>query len=85
MPIAHNEGRFFADDELLDRLTSEGRVVMTYVGENPTGTSRGIAAVSNEKGNVVGMMPHPERASDFALGGADGLKVFESMVEWVQC
>jgi phosphoribosylformylglycinamidine synthase I len=85
MPIAHNEGRFFAEDELLDRLTAEGRVVMTYANENPTGTSRSIAAISNEKGNVVGMMPHPERASDIALGGTDGLKVFESMIEWAKC
>ncbi len=85
MPIAHNEGRFFGDDDLLDRLMSEGRVVMTYGVENPTGTSLGIAAISNEEGNVVGMMPHPERASDSALGGTDGLKVFESMVEWAKC
>lgn len=85
MPIAHNEGRFFADDELLDRLTAEGRIVMTYDGENPTGTSRGIVAISSEQGNVVGMMPHPERASDAALGGRDGLKVFESMLESGRC
>ena len=85
MPIAHNEGRFFADETLLDRLGEEGRIIMTYSGENPTGTSRGITAISNEEGNVVGMMPHPERASDLALGGTDGLKVFESMVDWVRC
>jgi phosphoribosylformylglycinamidine synthase subunit PurQ / glutaminase len=85
MPIAHNEGRFYADDAILDSLTGDGRVVMTYARENPTGTSRGIVAVSNEVGNVVGMMPHPERASDSALGGTDGLKVFESMVEWTKC
>jgi len=85
MPIAHNEGRFYADDELLDQLESENRVVLEYADENPTGTSRGIVAVSNEKGNVVGMMPHPERASDIALGGIDGLKVFESMLEWAAC
>lgn len=85
MPIAHNEGRFFAEDELLDQLESDGRVVMRYVGENPTGTSRGIVALSNGDGNVVGMMPHPERASDLALGGADGIKVFESMLEWARC
>jgi phosphoribosylformylglycinamidine synthase len=82
MPIAHNEGRFFADEDLLNRLTTEGRVVMTYSGENPTGTLRGIAAISNEGGNVVGMMPHPERACDAALGGTDGLKVFGSMLKW---
>lgn len=85
MPIAHNEGRFFADDELLDRLEDDGRVVMRYVHENPTGTSRGIVAVSNERRNVVGIMPHPERASDSALGGTDGLGIFESMLEWMRC
>jgi phosphoribosylformylglycinamidine synthase len=85
MPIAHNEGRYFADDATLDRLKADGLVVMTYAGENPTGTSRRIAAVSNKEGNVVGMMPHPERASNAALGGEDGLKVFESMLEWARC
>jgi phosphoribosylformylglycinamidine synthase I len=85
MPIAHNEGRFFAEDQVLDRLVGEGMVVLTYAGENPTGTSRNIASLSNREGNVVGMMPHPERASDAALGGTDGLRVFESMVEWVRC
>ncbi len=85
MPIAHNEGRFYADDTVLDTLTADGRVVMSYAEENPTGTARGIVAISNEVGNVVGMMPHPERASDSALGGTDGLKVFESMVEWSKC
>jgi phosphoribosylformylglycinamidine synthase len=85
MPIAHNEGRFFADEETLNKLESDRRVVMKYVGENPTGTSRGIVAISNERGNVVGMMPHPERASDVALGGVDGIKVFESMMEWARC
>lgn len=85
IPIAHNEGRFFAEDKVLDRLKTEGRVVMQYASENPTGTSRGIAAIANEKGNVVGMMPHPERASDPALGGIDGLRIFESMMEWLKC
>lgn len=85
MPIAHNEGRYFAEDAMLDRLRDEGLVVMTYAGENPTGTSRGIAAISNKEGNVVGMMPHPERASDLALGGSDGLRVFGSMMEWARC
>lgn len=85
MPIAHHEGRFFAEDETLNRLESEDRVVMAYVGENPTGTSRAIAAIANEKGNVVGMMPHPERSSEPELGGTDGLKIFESMMEWARC
>ncbi len=82
MPIAHNEGRFFAEDRDLDALAADGRIAMSYAAENPTGTSRGIVAISNKEGNVVGMMPHPERASEKALGGTDGLKVFESMAEW---
>jgi len=85
MPIAHNEGRYFADDGCLAALSAAGQVALKYDGENPTGTARGIVGVSNEKGNVVGMMPHPERASDSALGGTDGLRVFESMMEWVKC
>ncbi|HUK49605.1 MAG TPA: phosphoribosylformylglycinamidine synthase subunit PurQ, partial [Terriglobales bacterium] len=73
------------DENMLDGLEAEGRVVMKYSDENPTGTSRGIAAVSNEMGNVVGMMPHPERASEPELGGIDGRRIFESMAEWARC
>lgn len=85
IPIAHNEGRFYAEDGTLDHLESTGQVVMRYVDSNPTGTARGITGITNKKGNVLGMMPHPERASDQALGGTDGLKIFESMVEWARC
>jgi phosphoribosylformylglycinamidine synthase I len=85
MPIAHHEGRFFAEDDTLDHLEAEDRVVMAYLGENPTGTSRAIAAIANDKGNVVGMMPHPERSSEPELGGMDGLRIFESMMEWARC
>jgi phosphoribosylformylglycinamidine synthase len=85
IPIAHNEGRFYADDEALDLLERDRRVAMKYVYDNPTGTVRGITGVVNEEGNVLGMMPHPERASDTALGGTDGLRIFESMVEWARC
>jgi phosphoribosylformylglycinamidine synthase len=85
MPIAHNEGRYFADEKALNRLEVEDRIVMSYVGENPTGTSKSIAAIANEKGNVVGMMPHPERSSESELGGTDGLQIFQSMVEWARC
>jgi phosphoribosylformylglycinamidine synthase len=85
IPIAHNEGRFYAEEEILDRLESGERVAMRYVDDNPTGTSRGLTGIVNEKGNVLGMMPHPERASDLSLGGTDGLKIFESMVEWARC
>ena len=85
MPIAHNEGRYFADDDCLNALAEADQVVLRYDGENPTGTAQDIVGVSNEEGNVVGMMPHPERASDSALGGTDGLTVFKSMVEWAKC
>jgi len=85
IPIAHNEGRFYADDEALDELERSRRVAMRYVDDNPTGTVRGITGIVNGAGNVLGMMPHPERASDTALGGTDGLRIFESMVEWARC
>ena len=88
IPIAHGEGRFTADDETLDRLEAEGRVVFRYVnaaGEvdpaaNPNGSMRGIAGIVNGGGNVLGMMPHPERAVDPLLGSADGRGVFESLL-----
>ena len=82
MPIAHNEGRFFADEDSLSALKKEERIVLRYTDENPTGTMDNIVAVTNAEANVVGMMPHPERASSSLLGGRDGLKVFESMMEW---
>jgi phosphoribosylformylglycinamidine synthase I len=86
LPVAHGEGAYFADDETLDRLEANGQVVFRYcdpTGEptanaNFNGSARGIAGVSNERGNVVGLMPHPERACDPVLGGIDGLKVLES-------
>jgi phosphoribosylformylglycinamidine synthase len=63
-------------------LKNSGQIILRYSNENPTGTTAEIVAVSNENGNVVGMMPHPERASSPLLGGDDGLKVFKSMMEW---
>lgn len=88
IPIAHGEGRFTAPDETLDRLEGEGRVVFRYVnaaGEvdpraNPNGSMRAIAGIVNGGGNVLGMMPHPERAVDPILGSADGRGVFESLL-----
>ncbi len=88
LPIAHGEGRFTAPDEALDRLEGEGRVVFRYVnsvGEvdpraNPNGSMRAIAGIVNGGGNVLGMMPHPERAVDPILGSADGRGVFESLL-----
>jgi len=90
VPIAHAEGNYFADEKTLDELERSGRVAFRYTtpqGEvtaeaNPNGSQRNIAGIVNEGGNVLGMMPHPERASDARLGSADGLWVFRSMVAW---
>ena len=81
-PVAHGEGNYFADDDTLDRLEGEGRVVFRYAsGENPNGSARDIAGVLNEKRNVMGLMPHPECACDPLLGPPDGLGLFEGLVE----
>ena len=88
IPIAHGEGRYVADDATLDRLESEGRVVFRYVGaeggsderSNPNGSLRDIAGILNERRNVLGMMPHPERAVEPLVGSGDGLALFESIV-----
>jgi len=82
MPVAHGEGNYFADEETLDRLEGEGRVVFRYVdGDNPNGAARNIAGILNEKRNVLGLMPHPERVCDPLLGGTDGRALFESLIE----
>jgi phosphoribosylformylglycinamidine synthase subunit PurQ / glutaminase len=88
IPIAHGDGRYTADPETLNRLESEGRVVFRYVGGpgdanewwSPNGSMRAIAGIVNEEGNVLGMMPHPERVIDPLLGSADGLGLFESVL-----
>jgi phosphoribosylformylglycinamidine synthase len=80
LPIAHGDGAYFADDETLDRLEGEGQVVFRYVG-NPNGSARDIAGIVNEKGNVLGMMPHPDRSADTAHGGVDGIALFQSVME----
>ena len=81
-PVAHGEGNFYADEETLDRLEGEGRVVFRYAGgDNPNGSARNIAGILNEKRNVLGLMPHPERVVDPLLGGTDGRKMFESLIE----
>ena len=79
VPIAHHDGNYFADDETLDRIEGEGQVIFRY-GKNPNGSKRDIAGITNEQGNVMGMMPHPERAVDEKHGGTDGLKLFESLL-----
>jgi phosphoribosylformylglycinamidine synthase len=78
-PVAHGEGCYFADERTLDRLEADDRVVLRYV-DNPNGSLRDIAGILSERRNVMGLMPHPERASDPLLGSADGRVIFESMV-----
>jgi phosphoribosylformylglycinamidine synthase len=77
IPVAHHDGNYFADAETLDRLEGEGRVAFRYI-TGCNGSQRDIAGVLNKAGNVLGMMPHPERAVDAAHGGTDGLALFES-------
>ncbi|MDZ5474623.1 phosphoribosylformylglycinamidine synthase subunit PurQ [Bacillus sp. 31A1R] len=80
VPIAHGEGNYYCDEETLAQLKANNQIVFTYV-DNPNGSIENIAGIVNEKGNVLGMMPHPERAVDELLGGADGLKLFQSIVK----
>ncbi len=79
VPIAHGEGQYFADERTLDELESEDRVAFRYV-ENPNGSAHSIAGILNHQRNVLGMMPHPERACDPLMGSTDGLGIFESML-----
>ncbi|MFC5998658.1 phosphoribosylformylglycinamidine synthase subunit PurQ [Quadrisphaera sp. GCM10027208] len=81
VPLKNGEGGYVADERTLDQLEDEGRVVVRYLGGNPNGSYRDIAGVSNARGNVVGLMPHPEHAIDDVFGpGADGLRFFTSLV-----
>jgi phosphoribosylformylglycinamidine synthase len=88
MPIAHGEGNFYLPPDELERLEGEGRVVFRYTTKdgrlaaaaNPNGSARAIAGVCNEARNVVGLMPHPERASEGELGSADGRRILEALV-----
>jgi phosphoribosylformylglycinamidine synthase I len=89
IPISHGEGNYFADDDTLDELEEEGRVVFRYSeasglvtpDANPNGSARNIAGIINEAGNVLGMMPHPERAGEALVGGSDGNVLWESVVQ----
>lgn len=81
IPIAHGEGNYYCDEETLASLKENNQIVFTYSGKNPNGSLEDIAGIINEEGNVLGMMPHPERAVDELLGGADGLKIFQSIVK----
>ena len=81
-PVAHHDGNFQADEATLDRLEGEGRVAFRYAGE-VNGSARRIAGILNEAGNVLGMMPHPERAVEAAHGLTDGRRLFEGLLEMV--
>jgi phosphoribosylformylglycinamidine synthase len=89
VPISHGEGRYYADVATLDQLESTGRVAFRYSTAegaitpeaNPNGSERNIAGIVNERGNVVGMMPHPERTSEALMGGTDGLVLWRSVLE----
>ena len=92
IPIAHEEGAYVTDKETLERLEKEGRVVFRYCNEqgeitsegNPNGSLNNIAGIINEQGNILGMMPHPERCAEAILGGEDGEKIFSSLLAWWQ-
>ena len=82
IPVAHNEGNYFADDETLNELSCEGRIVLSYAPDNnPNGACRNIAGICDSSGRVLGMMPHPERRAEAALGGEDGKRMFTGLVE----
>ena len=92
LPISHGEGRYVADSATLDALERDGRVVLRYAdadgrvtpAANPNGSERGIAGIVNERGNVLGLMPHPERAAEAEVGGTDGVRLFRSLERWLQ-
>jgi phosphoribosylformylglycinamidine synthase len=82
IPVAHHDGNYQADGETLDRLEGEGRIAFRYVGE-VNGSARGIAGILSPAGNVLGLMPHPERAVEAAHGLGDGRRLFEALLEAV--
>lgn len=81
LPIAHADGSYYADEKTLDELEANNQVVFRYATENPNGSLHNIAGITNKQGNVLGMMPHPERAVETILGSTDGLRLFESLLE----
>ncbi len=92
MPIAHNEGNYFVDSDSLKKLKKNEQIILRYCspeGElsddaNPNGALDAIAGISNEQGNVMGLMPHPERCCEVLLGSQDGKKIFQSIINWVK-
>ncbi|MEP7040190.1 MAG: phosphoribosylformylglycinamidine synthase subunit PurQ [Chloroflexota bacterium] len=91
LPISHGEGRYYADAAVIDELESSGRVVLRYADAygsvtpdaNPNGSLRSIAGIVNERGNVLGLMPHPERAAEAEVGGTDGLRILRALDKWL--
>jgi phosphoribosylformylglycinamidine synthase len=93
IPVGHGEGNYFIDDEGLRRLEGEDQIAFRYTdakgkrgvrGANPNGSRADIAGITNARGNVLGMMPHPERLAEGVLGGEDGRRLFESVVDAVE-
>jgi phosphoribosylformylglycinamidine synthase len=92
MPIAHGDGNYYCDEETLAKLESNAQIVFRYCDEfgnitedaNPNGSVANIAGICNERRNVLGMMPHPERCSEKILGSSDGLLLWESIIKWVE-
>jgi phosphoribosylformylglycinamidine synthase subunit PurQ / glutaminase len=82
IPINHFEGNWYAPPDVLDRVQANGQIVFTYV-DNPNGSTDGVAGITNEAGNVLGLMPHPERACENLLGSEDGAVIFGSMIDHV--
>jgi phosphoribosylformylglycinamidine synthase subunit PurQ / glutaminase len=80
LPIAHGEGCYFAEADTLAKLEDKQQVLFKYAGENPNGSLQSIAGICNDQQNVLGMMPHPERAADSTLGSTDGLGIFQGLV-----
>jgi phosphoribosylformylglycinamidine synthase len=88
LPIAHGEGNYVAEESVLQSLVANRQILFTYCDDqgnatpaaNPNGSRRNIAGITNQAGNVLGLMPHPERASEVILGSADGLGLFESIL-----
>jgi phosphoribosylformylglycinamidine synthase len=83
IPIGHADGNYYADEKTLDALEKENRVLFRYV-DNPNGAERSIAGIRSERGNIVGLMPHPDRCYEPDLGTSDGRRMFESLVAWTR-
>ena len=92
IPISHGEGNYYADDRTLDSMEANGQVIFRYSdpdgsvveSSNPNGSRRNIAGISNREGNILGMMPHPERCCDPLIGGSDGLAIFRSILNFTE-